>query len=185
MRVAHCMVAALLLPLSSEAAAACRWQALAQGSDLSFTATYAGQEMTGRFNNFDVAIDCDAAGRPTALRVSVDTASADMRDDEANAELREPDWFDVARSPQATYRSESIAAAGAAYLASGQLTLKGLPLALQLPFDWQVDGETAILSGAVELLRTRWQVGSGEWASDADLADAVAVRYRVQLVRAE
>ncbi|MFV8816796.1 YceI family protein [Haliea sp. E17] len=185
MRAVHCILAVCLAALSREATAACRWQAVQDGSELSFTATYAGQAMTGRFSSFDVAIDCDPGGRPTALLVSVDTGSADMQDDEANAELQQPDWFDVSKFPRASYRSEHIAPAGAAYLATGHLTLKGLQVELQLPFDWQVDGDAAVLEGEVELSRTRWHVGSGEWATDTDLADAVAVRYRVQLVRGE
>jgi polyisoprenoid-binding protein YceI len=113
--------------------------------------------------------------------VEVKVGSADMNDREINAELVEPDWFNVASFPLAVFTSNQIRRGESGYLARGTLQLKGIERPLEIPLDWRRDGDSATLAGTATLSRQDWQVGAGEWASNASLSDRVELRYRVVL----
>lgn len=159
------------------------WVSLAAESELAFSAWYEGEELTGAFDKFEVRLllDDDRAG-PVAIEVAVNVGSADMNDREINEELLEPEWFDGASFPLATFTSTAMRPGASGYLANGQLRLKGIARDLEIPLDWQRSEDRATLSGSVILSRRAWQVGTGEWASEASLADRVDVRYQVTLV---
>lgn len=181
-------VLVLLIVAASPTAAATglRWQSQADGSELNFSAWYEGEEIPGRFSRFAVQLTTDdSTGKPATLTVEVEAGSADMSNEEINQELAEPDWFDSASFPAARFLSEDIAASPGGYLAAGHLQLKGVERPLQVPFAWRREGERATLSGSVDLSRLAWQVGGGEWASDASLADRVRVSFEIRMVPAD
>lgn len=158
------------------------WVSVAERSELSFLPRYQGEQLQGRFNEFEVLLTLQApGGEPGALTVRVAVGAADMQDDEVNAELREPEWFDAAEHPFAEFRSTDIAPNGQGYRARGTLSLRGERRDLELRFRLEADGELRVLSGGVDLARSRWGVGGGEWADDSALAEQVELRYRVVL----
>ena len=174
--------AALLLTSAVLSASEALWVSRAADSELAFSAWYEGEELPGRFEQFEARLELDANnGEIRALTVEVELGSADMNDREINEELREPEWFNTKVFPRAVFSSSEIRPAGADYVAVGQLRLKGIEKALQIPLEWRRDGDSARLSGTVVLLRHDWQIGSGEWASETRLADRVELRYRVTL----
>jgi polyisoprenoid-binding protein YceI len=158
------------------------WVSQAAESKLAFSVWYEGEDLSGSFDDFKVKVLLDEGGsNPVVLEVEVRTGSADMNDREINEELMEPEWFDSASFPLAAFTSSAIQPVASGYLASGQLRLKGITQELDLPLQWERDGDRGRLSGSVVLSRREWQVGTGEWASDASLADRVEVRYEVML----
>jgi len=176
-------VAALLLVTAMAQAQETHWTSRAADSELGFSAWYEGEELPGRFERFEARLQLDeASGEPRALTVEVEVGSADMNDREINEELGEPDWFDSAAFPRAVFSSSAIRRDGTDYLANGRLRLKGIDKALEIPLEFRRDGHSATLSGTAVLMRRDWQVGTGEWASDASLADRVELRYRVMLI---
>ena len=177
------LAAALQTSLPAAAGAAgVAWIAQAAESELAFSAWYEGEELSGAFGDFRVRVLLDESGsKPAFLEVEVRTGSADMNDREINEELSEPEWFDSASFPLAFFASSSIEPAAAGYLASGELRLKGLARKLDLPLQWNRDGDRARLSGSIVLSRLGWRIGTGEWAGNASLADRVEVRYEVTL----
>ena len=185
---AHLRAVLVLLVVASPTAAATglTWQSQADGSELNFSAWYEGEEIPGRFSRFAVQLTTDdSTGEPAALTVEVEVGSADMSDAEINQELAEPDWFDSASFPAARYISDDITASAGGYVAAGRLLLKGVERPLQVPLAWRREGERATLSGSVDLSRLAWQVGGGEWASDASLKDRVRVSFEIRMVPAD
>lgn len=175
-----CWAAFLLLTAGTLHAGGPQWLARAADSELAFSAWYEGEELPGRFERFEARLELDESGTgPFALTVEVDVGSVDMNDREVNEALVEPEWFDAATFPVAVFTSNEIRPDGEAYLAGGRLQLKGIERALEIPLEWQRDGDSATLSGTAVLLRRDWQIGTGEWASDASLADRVELRYRL------
>ena len=182
LRLAPLTLAMLLFVPGADGAAGVPWVSQAAESKLAFSAWYDGQELSGTFGDFEVKVLLDEGGsNPIVLEVEVRTGSADMNDREINEELLEPEWFDSASFPLAAFTSSSIQPVASGYLASGRLRLKGVTQELDLPLRWTRDGDRGSLSGSVVLSRLEWQVGTGEWASDASLADRVEVRYEVML----
>jgi polyisoprenoid-binding protein YceI len=178
----HCLSALLIIAAAPVVAADAHWQSSIESSELGFSAWYEGEEIPGRFSRFGVTVTTDAAtGEPVALTVDIDVASADMNDDEVNQELAESEWFDTANFPAARFVAENIRPAATGYLAAGRLRIKDVERSLEVPFAWRPDGDRTALSGSVDLSRLAWEIGIGEWSSDASLADRVRVRFEVEL----
>ena len=156
-----------------------QWLSRTGPGELAFSAWYEGEELTGNFADFSARAARDVAGAPTALVVEVNVVSADMNDREVNEELAEQEWFDTASFPVAVFTSDEIRTTEHGYVAVGHLRLKGIERALNVPIEWEPSEEAVTLSGSVAISRRDWQVGTGEWDSDARLADRVELRYNV------
>jgi polyisoprenoid-binding protein YceI len=100
----------------------------------------------GRFNEFSGSMESkslsDFSGSKIDFEcavVSIDTGVKD-RDDH----LRSPDFFDVEKYPQMTFKSTSIVRVGDGYDVNGLLTICGVsaPLCLEAEFSgWDIDAE--------------------------------------------
>jgi polyisoprenoid-binding protein YceI len=76
----------------------------------------------GRFEKFDATL---TVGQDSAELVgSVDAGSVVVKDENLQAHLGSPDFFDVERHPQITFRSDSIRRDGDQLIVAGQLTIK-------------------------------------------------------------
>lgn len=178
-------IASLLVSLLAVSGAfAEQWQMQDEGT-LFFEPTWEGEVVPGRFETFDVQLDtsdgCIAGAR---LDVVVRLESADMDDPDINEAIAGAEWFAVAVHPVATFASDSIEAAGeGGYLASGHLELKGIRLPVNVPFSWYESGDRAAMKGELVIDRTRFDVGSGEWATGETIGTEVRVRFDVVLER--
>lgn len=178
-------IASLLIStLAASVALADEWCMQGDG-ELLFEPTWEGEGVPGRFHNFDVRLDTGDGGvAGSSLTVSVNLESADMDDPDINEAITGAEWFDVGQHPVATYRSESIEAGkDGGYVAEGHLELKGVRLPVAVPFRWTESGGRADMSGELVIDRTRFEVGSGEWASGDTIGTDVRVRFDVTLER--
>jgi len=153
--------------------------------ELLFEPTWEGEIVPGGFDHFDVRLESGDGGiAGSSLTVSVNLDSADMADPDINEAIAGAEWFAVDQHPVATYRSESIEAGQhGGYVAQGYLELKGVRLPLAVPFQWTESGDRAEMSGELAIDRTRFAVGSGEWASGDTIGTEVRVRFNVTLER--
>ncbi len=170
--------------LAASGALAEQWQMQDEGT-LLFEPTWEGEVVPGRFESFDVQFDTGDGGVAGArLHVTVSLESADMDDPDINEAIAGAEWFAVAAHPVATFASESIEATGeGAYLASGHLELKGVRLPVNVPFSWSESGDRAAMKGELVIDRTRFDVGSGEWATGDTIGTGVTVRFDLVLER--
>ncbi|MDX1379658.1 MAG: YceI family protein [Xanthomonadales bacterium] len=167
---------------AASAASADTWRSLADQSTLEFIPSYEDTPLPSRFGRFEVRLDFDpdrpAEGR---LAVTVWVASADMQDAQLNAEIQAPGWFGVSLHPEARFESTDITRRGDEFVAAGTLSLKGVRREVRVPFRWQADQDGARMQGALELDRSDFGIGDGEWAADQPIAHAVGVRFDIQL----
>lgn len=175
--------ALVLALLYASAAAAAEWVPVPTASRLEFVATYQGQQAPGVFRRFDVSLALDpeepATGR---LEVSVFLDSADMNSADINRTIKNPEWFHVARFPQARFESTEITRDGAdRYLAKGTLSLKGVQRRIAVPFHWRQSGPTASMQGELVLNRGDFGIGTGQWAKGNPIGLDIIVRFNVKL----
>jgi polyisoprenoid-binding protein YceI len=109
-------------------------------------------QLVGRFDRFEGALDFDPK-QPEAARLTVliDPASIDFNLPKFEQDLRGPDWFDVARFPQARFESRAIAITGdKSGKVTGDLTLHGVtaPVTLEVTFN---GGADSLLTGRYTL----------------------------------
>ena len=181
------MKRAAILPVSMLAAAgalADEWQMQGEG-ELLFEATWEGEVVPGRFHDFEVSLDTGDGGIAGAsLTVTVNLESADMDDPDINEAIGGAEWFAVSEHPVASYTSESIETEPqGGYVAEGRLDLKGVRLPVPVPFQWNESDGRAEMRGELVIDRTRFDVGTGEWATGEPIGTGVRVSFDVTLER--
>ncbi len=155
-----------------ERAEARTWVVSGGDSSISFSGQHVGNTFNGRFASWLANIEFDPI-KPemSKVMVTIDLASATTGNAMYDKTLKTADWFDVAKTPQARFVTTSISRGGAhAYVADGQLTIRGKTVPVKMPFTLVITGNTATMHGKVTLNRTDWGIGSGsdpkgEWVS--------------------
>ena len=155
------------------------------GATLTFTATWSGSPIEGRFERWtaDILFSPEALDR-SKLTVGVDMASAVTGDAQRDESLPSGDFFDTAEHPKATFTASKFRKTGEGkYVADGTLDLRGVKKPLSLPFTLKIDGDTATARGVTTLDRTVFGVGQGEWASTDQIAAGVKVSFSLTAKR--
>lgn len=176
-------IIALLTALLAIAPAHAETWRMLEDSEFLFEATWEDTALPGRFRAFDVTLETDTGDIADArLAVTVDLAAADMDDPDINEAIAGDDWFAVAKHPRATYTSQSILElAPGEYRAAGELVLKGVARAIEVPFAWSESDSRAEMNGELVVDRTQFDIGSGEWANDDSIGVDVRLSFTVLL----
>lgn len=178
----RCLILATAITLAALPALAAPWQVDASKSTLTFSGAQAGEAFTGQFTRFTPVVDFDPAKPETAtITVTVDMGSATIDDKDKQDSLPTADWFDTTKFPTATFTSTRVTSLGSenAYIAEGNLTLRGLTKPIQLKFSFAEKNGTATVDGSSQLNRRDFNVGSGQWASDEWIAYPVVVKFHL------
>lgn len=89
-------------------------------------------KVRGTFGAFSGAVTVAADGTPS-VTAEIDVASVYTGNEQRDAHLRAPDFFDVEQYPTATFVSTSVVPDGDAYRLEGDFTLKGVTRRISLP----------------------------------------------------
>ena len=119
------------------------------------------------------------------MTVTIDMTSAKTGDEQRDASLPAPDWFDADAHPKATFSAAKFEKTGeGAYVAHGTLDLRGVKKPVDLPFKLKIVGDKAQMTGQTSLDRTLFGVGQGEFTATDQVPAKVAVRVQVNAQRA-
>lgn len=175
------LTAVILLGLLSSPAWAIRWVMDPDASRLMFEARYQGEPVPGEFRHFQAWLTLDPKRMDNAaLDVRVDMQSTDLGSSELDEGAATAEWFDTSRYPQAEFHSQQIRQVDeAGYIATGTLSLKGVERKIELPFRFQQEGQTALMSGEVLMQRSWFNIGSGEWSTDEFIGFDVMLSFEV------
>jgi polyisoprenoid-binding protein YceI len=119
----------------------------------------------GRFDQFSGAITIRDDGSPS-VSAEVDVNSIDTGNEQREAHIKAPDFFDVGQFPTATFVSTAVRADGDDYVLDGDFTLKGVtkPVTMALVFNGvnpgMGRGEVAGFDASVVLSRKDFGVGA-------------------------
>jgi polyisoprenoid-binding protein YceI len=163
------------------------WRMDAAGSRLAFSASYQGQAAPGSFKQFDTRLKFDPKRlKDSSLVVTVKITSIEMSSSDIDEAVRGPEWFDLGKFADAEFKSSEIkSVASDRYVARGTLRLKGVQQPVEVPFTWKNDGRAATLVGELSLNRTKFGIGTGEWASGDPIGLDVKVSYNLRLLPAK
>ena len=174
-------ILALALIATPNDSAARDWQTIADESSIAFSFIQMGSSITGQFAEFATEITFDPgdlANASVTTEIAID--SVDTGNGERDAGITGADWFDTATYPVASFTSTSFAHEGGdAYLVTGDLTVRGITETVELPMTITVDGDTASANGSIELDRRTFEVGQGDWATDAAVGYEVIIEISV------
>lgn len=174
----HCLIACLAVVTSLPLHAAERAIDVSK-STVSAVFTQIGVPVEAPFTRFSGTVDHDPA-KPADARATlvIDTASFDIGDDDYNAEVRKPEWFDSTRFPKATFTATGLVpAAGGAFEATGTLNLKGRSVNLKAPVAIRTGAGGTVYSGTATISRKAFGIGDPSWEDTVE--DAVRITFTI------
>jgi polyisoprenoid-binding protein YceI len=178
------LVVAWFLAAAAPTAFAADWQLDPAQSRLSFSATQQKAEFEGVFKEFtaDIRFDPDNLD-DFRIDAVIQLGSVDTQYRDRDQYIVEPEWFHVAKWPEAAYRAEKVRAADDGWVAEGTLTLKGVTLPVELAFQFAEDesGYAATFTGTAALNRLDFQVGTKDWADTSWVGNRVGVSVDLTL----
>lgn len=103
-----------------------------------FSVRHMMAKVRGRFASFSGTVRIAENAGDSSVDVSIDVGSIDTRDEQRDAHLRSPEFFDAESHPHMAYRSTGLTPKGEGrYRVDGELTIKGVtrPVSLDLTFE--------------------------------------------------
>lgn len=156
--------------------------AVSEGT-LGIAVTQMGSKVSGSFARWSATIRFDDPATPGpagSVDVTIDIASLTLGS--VTGQAMGPDYFDSARFPTAQFTAD-LEKLETGYQASGTLQIRDKTVPLTLPFDLTIDGDTASMTGAVQVNRLDFDIGSGV-KDEGSLAFAVDIDIALTATRA-
>ena len=155
-------------------------------SQLGFKGTMNGGAFTGVFHRWSAQIAFDPKNLAASKAdVTIDMTSATTGDTDRDSALPGADWFSAKTQPKASFVATGFKdLGGGRYQAAGTLTIRGVSRPVVLPFTLAISGDTAKMNGAVDLNRTAFGVGQGQWKTGDVVATTVSVTVALTAKRA-
>lgn len=170
---------------SPQNVAGTKYAITAQNSKVDFIGSKVTGSHNGSFQKFSGEIDY--AGAPEKSRVSVTIDADSLTTDDANLtkHLKTPDFFDVAKFPQATFVSTEIKPGGqnATHTVTGNLTLHGVTKAVTFPATINVTPDTANVDANFSINRKDFGI-SYAGAPDNLIRDDVVLKLTIRAAKA-
>jgi polyisoprenoid-binding protein YceI len=156
---------------------------VAAQSEVSFVTKQMGVPVDGRFKKFDAQINFDPKKPETgSVAFSIDTGSASLGVPESDAEMPKDIWFNVAKFPQASFKSTSIKGLGGGkFEVAGKLAIKGSTRDLVVPVQIAQSGANSTATGSFAIKRLDFKIGEAEWADTTVVANDVTVKFKLAL----
>ena len=160
-------------------------------SQLGFTVTHFGiSDVSGTFNDIDVTVKASKADFSDAqFELTAKTASIDTRVEARNNHLKSADFFDAAKYPTLTFKSNSIAkVADNKYKLTGDLSLHGItkPVTMDVLYKGTVENpmskkQTAGFQITGTIKRSDFNIGGG--FPEAVISDVVHIKADGEFVQ--
>ena len=152
-------------------------------SQITFAIKEMGVAVDGKFTKWTADIAFDPKKPETGkVAFTIATGSASFGSPETDAEVPKPEWFNVAKFPNATFTSTAIKTKGGGkFDVAGKLTVKGTTKDIVVPIALAQAGPTTTATGAFSIKRNDYKIGEGEWTDTSQLADDVQVKFKIAL----
>jgi len=153
-------------------------------SSIRFVPVLMGTKTEGSFKKFTAQIRFDPEKPAQAqAKAEIDLQSFDIGFDEATEEALGPNWFDVKRTPKATFVSTQVKALGSdKFELSGNLTIRNQtkPIRFPVTLTRETNG-SARLDASLVIMRLDFGLGQGQWAGTGTVANDVTVQLKLFL----
>jgi polyisoprenoid-binding protein YceI len=149
-------------------------------SSIGFVGAKVTGDHTGKFNNFDGTLEY-AGGRPQKVSFTIDLNSVQTDQEKLDGHLKSPDFFDVAKYPQATFTSTSLTEApagtanGATHMLEGTLEMHGVKKNVSIPVKTEQTAEGVRTTSEFTINRHDWGI-SYKGAPDNLIKDNVLIK---------
>jgi polyisoprenoid-binding protein YceI len=134
----------------------------AEKSKIEFVGKKPDGKHVGGFKKFKANALADFEN-PSAgsLEIMIDTPSLWSDDDKLTNHLKNPDFFDVRKFPQVTFKTTKITADEESAEMTGDMTMLGKKVEVSVPAKVQVTEETITVVAEFKIDRTKWGMDYG------------------------
>ena len=170
-----------------------KWQVDKDHSNIYFEIRHTYAMVRGQFNDFTGNVNFNPESPETSsVEFEVKTASVDTEIIKRDEHLRTADFFDAAKYPVMTFKSESIKpVSGDKYEMKGDLTVKDVTKSVTLPFTYFGMRENPIEPGTqvagfeteFTINRLEYHVGTGKFFETGVVGDKVNVLVTLELLK--
>ena len=162
------------------------WKMMQKESSITFKGKQMGKDFDGEILSFAPTIHFDDAQLDQSkVTVDIDLTTIDARDTDRNKSLFGADWLDIGQFPQARFETQKIIKKDdGSYVAEATLTLHGTVQQIELPFTLVIDTkdsgkDKAVMNGKVTLDRSKFALGTGDWADPSVIANEIEVDVKL------
>lgn len=167
-------------PATELAEVTSEWQV--QSGTLGIAVQQFGSEVSGEFADWTAEIAFDeTASDGNHGTVTVTIAIGSLTLGSVTDQALGADYLNATENPTATFTADLLAAE-TGYIAEGTLALNGYEVPTTLPFSLALDGDSAEMTGALELDRRSFHVGD-TMTDESSLGFGVAVRVNLTATR--
>ena len=184
----------LILGVASLAAthyAALSWTVDKAHTSVTFEAKHFFTNVPGAFESYEAEVNFDPEKlEESSINVQIDVRSINTKNKRRDGHLQSADFFQSDLYPHITFSSEKIVTIGNNnFEAHGTLTIKDVSTKFVMPFTLlgimnSPRQENILIAGfesEFSLLRKDYNVGAGDWISDAVVADEIKVKVDVEV----
>ena len=141
---------------------------------------------TGSFQKFNGQIDYTGNPETSRVQITIDTNSITADDPKLTEHLKSPDFFDVAKFPQATFVSTAIKPGGekgASHTVTGNLTLHGVTKAVTFPATIAATADAITVDSSFAINRKDFGINYAG-AADNLIRDDVVLTLKIRATKA-
>ncbi len=149
-------------------------------SSINFVGAKVTRDHTGKFKSFDGGIEY-VAGKPQKIDFEIDLSSIETDTEDLTGHLQSPDFFDVAKYPNAKFTSMSVteapagSPAGTTHILKGKLNMHGVDREVTVPVTAAVTPEGVRTKSEFTINRHDWGI-SYKGAVDDLIKDNVLIK---------
>ncbi|MFN1834684.1 YceI family protein [Balneola sp. MJW-20] len=167
------------------------WDVDKSHSAINFEVTHFFTPVNGQFNDYTAQVNFDPNNlEESMIDVQIMVNSIDTKNEKRDGHLKSADFFNASEYPMMTFKSTEIRSVGNnKFVAVGDLQIKDVSREIELPFTLlgvqdnpMAEGKlVAGITSEMMIDRTEFDVGVGDWASDAVIGDEVTVNLNLEL----
>lgn len=156
-----------------------------ENSKVEFVGSKVTGSHNGSFEKFSGSIDYSGQIETSKVSITIETASVKTDADGLTKHLQTPDFFDVAKFPQATFESTEIKAGGdkgASHTVTGNLSLHGVKKSITFPATITAEPGAVTVNSTFAINRKDFGIN---YAGGADnlIRDDVALTLKIRGVK--
>lgn len=171
------------------------WNVDKAHTNIEFTVTHFFTPVTGTFDDYSGEINFNPDNlENSSVTFEIDVKSINTRNQKRDKHLLSDDFFHAEKYPKITFESSKIEKNGNnEYVAHGTLSMRGTEKEVKLPFkqlgttNHPMKKNTVVSAIKAEktISRTAYDIGVGDWASDAVIGDNVDVTIAMEMTTKE
>lgn len=189
--IAFFAISAFTTAQNNDRAKATAWSIDKAHSNLNFQVTHFFTPVNGKFHDYtsEIYFSPDNLDE-SSINVEVMVNSIDTNNEKRDGHLQSEDFFNAKKYPKMTFESSKITSEGDnKFVAHGTLTIKDVSKDVKLPFtllgmkDHPMKENTMVagIKGSLNIDRTDYDVGVGDWAATAVVGDEVEISFALEL----